>query len=173
MDQPLNLQDAILNLQRYLRAISFLDSRVTRPPVDGLFDTETQKAVSDYQRTRGLPDTGIVDKTTWDAIFNEYLRVTEAQERSYTPNFFPSNPESYEAALGEEHAFIIMIQLILRELSTIYDSFPEVDISGVFDAPTEEAVKIFQRASGFEDNGRVDLTTWNRMTRDFFNYAAF
>lgn len=173
MDQPLNLQDAILNLQRYLRTISFIDSRITRPPLDGLFDTDTQKAVSDYQRTRGLPDTGIVDKATWDALFEEYLRITEAQDRSPTPNFFPQNPEKYEAALGEEHAFIFMIQLILRELSAIYDGFPNIELSGVFDAPTEEAIKIFQRASGLTDDGRVDLITWNRLTRDFFNYAAF
>ena len=90
MQQPLNLQDAILNLQRYLRTISFVDSRITRVPIDGLFDSDTQKAVSEYQRTRGLAETGIVDKNTWDRIFDEYKMITDAKDRTPTVNFFPT-----------------------------------------------------------------------------------
>ena len=170
MDTPLNLQDAILNLQRYLRAISFIDSRITRVPVDGLFDSDTQRAVSEYQQTRGIPETGIVDKNTWDRIFDEYQTITQNQDRTPAVNFFPTVPEKYEAALGEESTFISLVQLLLRELSVIYDDFPEIAITGVFDAPTEEAVKIFQLASGLEPTGRIDLLTWNRMGRDFKNY---
>ena len=170
MDTPLNLQDAILNLQRYLRAISFIDSRITRVPIDGLFDSDTQKAVSEYQRTRGLAETGIVDKNTWDRIFDEYKMITQAQDRTPTVNFFPTYPESYEAVLGEKSSFITAVQLLLRELSVIYDDLPEISITGVFDTPTEESVKIFQLASGLEPTGRIDLLTWNRMGRDFENY---
>ena len=173
MDQPLNLQEAIFNLQRYLRAISFFDSRITRPPVDGLFDRDTQRSVSDFQRIYGLDDTGIVDKQTWDAIFDEYMRLSEASDRSPTPNFFPSEPYNYEAKLGEEHAFVALIQIILIELSVIYDSFPDIKVTGTFDQATEDAIKIFQQASMLDVTGKVDLRTWNRLTRDFFNYAAF
>ena len=170
MDTPLNLQDAILNLQRYLRAISFTDDRITRVPVDGLFDSDTRQAVIDYQRTRGLDETGVVDKNTWDAIFEEYSAITEAADRTPTVNFFPTAPAGYEAALGEESAFITMVQLVLRELSVIYDDFPEIKINGAFDKPTEEAVKIYQLASGLSPSGRIDLLTWNRMGRDLENY---
>ena len=170
MDTPLNLQDAILNLQRYLRAISFVDSRITRVPLDGLFDTDTQKAVTEYQRTRGLAETGLVDKKTWDSIYDEYRIITQERDRTPTVNFFPTVPENYEAVLGEESTFIALVQLILRELSVIYDDFPEIEINGAFDRPTEEAVKIFQLASDLEPTGRIDLLTWNRMGRDFANY---
>lgn len=170
MDTPLNLQDAILNLQRYLRAISFVDSRITRVPIDGLFDSDTQKAVSEYQRTRGLAETGLVDKNTWDSIYNEYRIITQAQDRTPTVNFFPTTPENYEAALGEESTFVALAQLVLRELSVIYDDFPEIEINGIFDKATEEAVKIFQLASDLQPTGRIDLLTWNRMGRDFANY---
>ena len=95
MDKPLNLQDAILNLQRYLRALSFVDSRLPRVPLDGLFDSETRRAVEIYQRTRDLPETGIVDKTTWDTLFNEYLALEKASQRSPTPNFFPEYPDFF------------------------------------------------------------------------------
>lgn len=170
MNTPLNLKDAILNLQRYLRAISFADSRITRVPIDGIYGSDTQKAVAEYQRTRGLPETGIVDKSTWDSIYDEYRILTRSADRAPSVNFFPTVPDDYEAARGERSTFITAIQLLLRELSVIYDDFPTIEISGVFDAPTEEAVKIFQLASGLPPTGRVDLVTWNRMGRDFENY---
>ncbi len=173
MDKPLNLNEAIYNLQTYLRALSFADDRITRPPLDGLFDSDTRKAVSDFQRTHALQPTGIADKETWDAIFNEYLRLIEKSNRPTTPNFFPTEPENYKAVLGESHPFISIVQIILKELSVIYDGFDEVEINGVFDETTENAIRIFQKASLLPVNGQVDIITWNRLTRDFFNHSPF
>ena len=171
MAQPLNLQEAISNLQKYLRTLSFIDSRIPRLSIDGLFDTQTQAAVSEYQRTRGLPETGIVDKRTWDTLFEEYTLVTRSQAEPMGVDLFPEAPKDYEAALGDEHIFITLAQIILRELSTVFDNFPDTKISGVFDRPTEEAVKAFQTASMLEPTGRIDITTWNRMAEDFKNYS--
>jgi len=173
MDTPLNLQDAIFNLQTYLRALSFADNRITRVPVDGIFDSDTERAVADFQRTRGLEDTGIVDKTTWDAIYKEFKELTEKTDRSPTVNFFPQYPPSYEARLGEEHAFISLVQLLLRELSVIYDGFEDIQITGKFDTATEDATKIFQQAAQLPVTGRIDLRTWNALSRDFINNSSF
>ena len=62
-------------------------------------------------------------------------------------------------------------QLILRELSIIYDNIPELEISGVYNEETEAAVKEFQKLSGLSPTGKVNLQTWNRLVRDFSNYA--
>ena len=171
MDRPLNLQEAIINLQTYLRAISFADERIERLAIDGIFDSETEKAVKSFQRTRGFSETGIVDKETWDAIYTEYKLISELTDRSQSVNFFPETPTNYEASLGDEHIFISIVQIILRELSIIYDSFPEITVSGIFDENTQKAVSEFQRISGLPQTGRIDLRTWNRMTRDFSNYS--
>lgn len=170
MDQPLNLQEAILNLQKYLRAVSFIDDRITRVPIDGLFDSQTQLAVREYQRTRGLEENGIVDKLTWDTLFAEYLLIKRS-ERAKPIDVFPKDPENYEAALGDQHIFITLVQIILRELSTIYDGFDDIELTGVFDTPTEDAVKIFQAATRLAPSGRIDKLTWNRMVEDFANYS--
>ena len=173
MDTPLNLQDAILNLQTYLRTISFADSRIERVPIDGIFDSDTEKAVTSFQRTRGLSPTGIVDKTTWDAIYNEFKQITESSDEEQRYNFFPANPENYEATIGEESAFISLVQLLLRELSAVYDTFENIEITGIFDENTENAIKEFQKASGLDATGRINLATWNRLSRDFSNYTSF
>ncbi len=171
MNQPLNYEDAVRNLQRYLRTISFYDDRITRVPTDGIYDSDTRKAVSEFQSTRGLRPTGIVDRKTFDMIFKEFSQIIEANDRSNNINLFPSNPQNYEASLGEESSFVAIIQLILRELSIIYDNIPELEISGVYNEETEAAVKKFQKLSGLSPTGKVNLQTWNRLVRDFSNYA--
>ena len=173
MQPPLNLNSAVYNLQTYLRAISFYDERITRPPLDGLFDSDTQKAVIDFQTAYGIEPTGVVDKKTWDAIFLEYTHLNEINDRPPTPNFFPAAPEGYEADFGEEHPFITIIQMILRELSAVYDGLDGVKLTGTYDAETQEAISEFQKRSLLPITGKVDLRTWNRLTRDFFDYTPF
>ena len=170
MQRPLNYEDAVRNLQRYLRTISFYDPSIPRVPIDGIYDTATEHAVIAFQASRGLAPTGKVDKTTWDRIFGEFSQIVEATDRSNNINLFPSVPENYEASLGETSSFVAIIQLLLRELSIIYD-FPSTEISGVYDKATEDAIKEFQRLSGLTTTGKVDLITWNRLIRDFSNYA--
>ena len=171
MNQPLNYEDAVRNLQRYLRTISFYDNRITRVPTDGIYDSDTRKAVSEFQSTRGLRPTGIVDRKTFDMIFKEFSQIIEANDRSNNTNLFPNNPQNYEASLGEESSFVAIIQLILRELSIIYDNIPELEIGGVYNEETEAAVREFQKLSGLSPTGKVNLQTWNRLVRDFSNYA--
>lgn len=170
MQKPLNYEDAVRNLQRYLRTISFYDPAIPRVPIDGIYDTATEDAVRAFQTLRGLDPTGKVDKTTWDMIFKEFSQIIEANDRSNNINLFPSAPENYAASLGEVSSFVAIIQLVLRELSIIYD-IPTTEISGVYDKATEDAIKEFQRISGLTTTGKVDLITWNRLIRDFSNYA--
>ncbi len=172
MDTPLNLKEAIINLQTYLRALSYIEDEINRIPIDGIFDSETERAVASFQRVSGLPETGIVDKATWDAIYAAYSELIKNTDRSPNVNFFPSSPAGYEAAVGDEHVFISLVQFLLRELSVVFDTFPEIEISGVFDDATQEAVKEFQRISSLPVSGRVDIRTWNLLARDFANRTS-
>lgn len=168
MPQPLNLQEAIFNLQKYLRAISYVNDSVTPPPIDGIFDSATEESVRSFQRAFGLDANGIVDKTTWDAIYEEYKK-TLTQDLP----FFPAYPQNYKAELGEESVFISIIQILLRELTAVYDNFPNLEISGVFDAATENAIKELQSASGLEPDGKLDRKTYRRLLYDLENHASF
>lgn len=169
MERPLNLQDAIFNLQKYLRAISFADEQVLRPPLDGIFDSATEDAVRSFQASRGLNANGIVDRSTWEAIYNEYKALALAEELP----FFPSYPTDYTAKLNEESAFVSIIQILLQELSSVYDAFEAVEITGVFDGATEQAIKELQRASGLEITGELDRNTYRRLLYDFSNHSPF
>ena len=45
MARELTETQAIRNLQTYLRQLSFFDESLPELPIDGVFDTETQRAV--------------------------------------------------------------------------------------------------------------------------------
>ena len=169
MERPLNLQSAIYNLQKYLRAISFADTRVSRPPLDGIFDSATEDSVRSFQSTRGLNANGLVDEITWNAIYDEYKALALVEELP----FFPKNPPNYVAKLGEESAFISIIQILLQELSSVYDVFESVELTGIFDDATEQAIKELQRASGLDVTGELDKNTYQRLLYDFSSHSPF
>jgi peptidoglycan hydrolase-like protein with peptidoglycan-binding domain len=52
-----NKQEAIRNLQRYLRQLYFSEESIPEVPVDGVFDSATEASLRAFQRSRGLPET--------------------------------------------------------------------------------------------------------------------
>lgn len=171
MNPPYTEQQAVLNLQRYLRLLSDYEPSILPVPLDGIFDTATEDALRAFQRSVGLNPSGRADKETWDALYQAYLRLVEATDRTPTVHLFPRTPAQYEAAIGEESAFVAVLQLLLGELRIVYDDIPPLSPTGIFDSATEHAVKVVQAASGLPVTGRVDLRMWNRLVRDFERYA--
>ena len=54
------------------------------------------------------------------------------------------------------------LQEMIRYLSIANDDMEtRVNVSGVYDAPTERAVRKYQREEGMSETGSVDLATWN------------
>ena len=170
--KALNYAEAVRNLQTYLRALSFFDGRIERVPIDGIYESDTQKAVASYQRTRGLPETSIVDKRTWDMIYEEYAKLMRKTAEVPPPKIFPSGEYGYAVSREEKSSFVAIVQLMLRELSALFDAIPELDVDGIYGEETERAVREFQRAAMLEENGKVDLETYNRLNSVFLALSS-
>lgn len=85
-------------IQYFLGVISQFDPRVPYVPVTGTFAELTQTAVSEFQRAYGLPVTGVVDKSTWDVIYDTYQTIsavvlinTTFPGEGVQPEQFPGN----------------------------------------------------------------------------------
>lgn len=169
MEQRLNLQNAIYNLQKYLRAISFADERVSRPPLDGIFDSATEESVRSFQESHQITPNGIVDRETWDAIYSEYKALALTEELP----FFPSSPVGYATRLGEESSFVSIVQILLQELSSVYGDLDAVELTGIYDTATENAIKELQRASGLPITGELDRRTYRRLLYDLSSHSSF
>ena len=78
---PVNLSVGDRGAQvRYLQyMLSIVGQYISSVPViavDGVFGTRTRDAVYAFQRFAGLPQTGVVNSRTWDAIYNQYAGIS-------------------------------------------------------------------------------------------------
>lgn len=171
MTEPMNQRTAVQNLQRYLRRLSYEENNILAVPVDGIFDSRTEEALSEFQQMNDLPVTGRADRITWDLLFDDYQRLSQEDLR-VSPDFFPSTPLRYETTSGESGLFIHIVQLMLNEFTVLYDDFPLLTVTGKFDSETEEAVKRFQTINGLEETGLVNRRTWNHMSEEYNRYLS-
>lgn len=169
MDAPINQKQAVTNLQRYLRRLSYEYPEVVRVPIDGIFDDATRDALSEFQGIKGLPVTGVADKRTWDSLFSEYKRITEDERNIQGLYPFPDLPRDYTVSLGDTLTLVRIIQILLSELKVTYDIFEDIAESGTFDDKTQEAVRQFQLINGLPATGEVNKATWNRIVREYSN----
>ncbi len=85
-------------IQYFLGVVSQFDSRVPDVPVTGNFGEQTENSVSQFQSAYGLPVTGIVDRATWDVLYDTYetisatvLRNIEYRGEELQMTQFPGN----------------------------------------------------------------------------------
>lgn len=52
---------------------------------DGIYGSQTLRALSDFQRRAGLPVTGIVDAATWAALFADSQPITDSTQNQAAP----------------------------------------------------------------------------------------
>ena len=64
-------------LQYLLQVLSSFYPEVPGPEQDGVYGEETRQAVLAFQRASGLPETGEVDRATWEAIYQAYAGIRD------------------------------------------------------------------------------------------------
>jgi peptidoglycan hydrolase-like protein with peptidoglycan-binding domain len=157
-------RDAIRNVQKYLRHLSFHSSEINDLPVDGIWDSATKEALKVFQREEGLYESGIVDRETWDLLKQRYDESVAMNSPPAYLALFPRFPIGFEIKPGDRGYLVVTVQHLLRELERLY-FFPDLpsDISGEYDEQTESAVKEFQRRNHIAVTGRVGRETWDAM----------
>ena len=68
-------EEAIAEVQRYLRALSYRYKELPHVGIDGIYGKETKDAVRAFQLLFALRETGIVDHLTFTRLYNESLAV--------------------------------------------------------------------------------------------------
>lgn len=66
---------AVQKLQEYLSLIATVFTEIPAPTPSGIFDITTRDAVVDFQLRYGLPASGVVGSTTWNAITSLYRDI--------------------------------------------------------------------------------------------------
>lgn len=74
--------DQIRFLQYMLSILSDYISQIPTVNIDGIFGPETAEAVIAFQRWLGLPQTGAVDRTTWDELYDQFAGIENTSLRN-------------------------------------------------------------------------------------------
>ena len=162
-----NEREAIRNLQRYLRQLSYFHEEIGEVPIDGIFDSATREALIAFQELEGLTPTGEADFETWERLYAAYLASLEAKSEPQRFAYFPQIPENYTLEVGEAQFLVSIVQNALFELALFYDGLENVPQSGVYDEETARGVRAFQGANGLPQTGGVDRATWNALAEAY------
>ncbi len=160
-------REEVENLQRYLRQLSFHEDALLRPPVDGIFEKDTEDALRRYQESRSLSPTGRADLRTWELLYEEYRTSLAEHSPPRAIEIFPRKKSLQRLQRGMRGFDVATLQHLLQELSYLYPKFEEIPLSGIYDAPTEAAVREFQRRNFIPETGEVDLLTWNSLADQY------
>ena len=139
--------------------IAQYEDTVNTVEINGIFDDPTEQAVRGFQRTYGIPETGIIDENTYARMFDVYnaiiLSLPEDQLLApYRP--YPG----FLITLGFDGDYMVPLQTYLNAISTVVTEVPEAGNSGVFDEQTRNSVLAVQNLVGLPVTGVVNLATW-------------
>ena len=155
----------IRSLQTMLRVLAEDDRTLPTVVPDGIYGQETITAVSAFQRSVGLPVTGITNQETWEAVVEAYepalVRVDKA-----TPIEIIIDPGKVYRR-GETSANIYLLQAMLAFLSRYHTDIGTPGNDGVLDSPTSDALAAFQLLAGLPPTGELDKISWQYLVNQF------
>ena len=130
--------------------------------IDGIFSTDTEAAVRQFQQIFGLSQTGVVDKATWYAIQNLYngvKRLTELNSEGIRLDEV-TQQLPYTLQEGATGVPVFNLQYYINFLSQYYNTIPPLRPDGSFGPLTKSAVQDLQRTFGLTADGIVGEATW-------------
>lgn len=159
----------IRELQENLRIISRIEGNIPLINPDGKYGRETAEAVKEFQACHKMKPTGVTDLETWNAI--REAASEDIASLSEGEAIFPFPSPSYVTCPGEKSPIVYIIQIILGEISPVYDGFENVAVTGVYDGETTRFVRLFQRLNRLPETGNVDRITWDALAQSYNAYA--
>ncbi len=155
-------------LQYYLAVIAVYNNNIPTLTIDGVFGDATGNAVRAFQRANGLPETGVVDEATWNALNSTYLGILQ----SYPPQFLAEDYSPYPGTplrIGSTGDAVRVVQERLSFISGFYQNVPNVSVTGTFDEQTRTAVDAFLEDIGLPPKGFVGPGAWKLIEDTYFD----
>lgn len=147
-------------VQYFLNYASQFDDGLYALDVDGIFGPLTKQAVIDFQSLYGLPETGVVDKATYNKLYRVYRGDIESLDTGLFTDEAAPYP-GYALLPGSSGDYVTLLQTYLNYISDTLTDIPKLTVDGVYGSATEEAVRIYQELMGIEVSGITGINTWN------------
>ena len=130
----------IRSLQTMLRTIAQVESGMLPPEADGVYANKTARSVAAFQRSRGLPVTGVADQKTWEAIVRAFEPARIETEKAQPIQIALNPGQTIEP--GEANHILYLVQSMLITMAELVEGLPYPEHTGVLDPETQ---RIFLR----------------------------
>ena len=138
-------------------------------PVNGIFDTQTEESVKEFQRAFNLEPDGLVGKSTWysiQRIFSAVKRLNDLASEGLSLNE-TTNLFNTVLSNGDSGSEVFELQYLLALISEFNNEIPTIEVDGIFGNDTEDALRSFQNIYGLNVTGETDFATWDRLYREY------
>ncbi len=163
----------VVSLQYFLALLGQFVSFLPPVTIDGIYGSGTRNAVIAFQRYKGLPQTGQVDRQTWNSLYLAYRGVID-----YIANNSPSQrtpTEPYPGVVlkrGDSGPSVRTLRTYLSFISNYFFDIPKIAVSNIFDVQTQNAVRAFQKVFALPQTGQVNETTWQAIADVYSTLAT-
>lgn len=130
---------------------------------DGIFGEKTLEAVMLFQRELHPPVTGVVNRETWEAIREYWLKLEERLEEPRALRGFPG--EGSRVVPGETAEYMVLPQTMFQLLERHLNGITSAAADGIHGVDSADNVRWLQRAAGLEESGVMDWRTWGLLSR--------
>ncbi len=114
--RPGSTGDKVRHLQYMLSVLSEYIPQIPPLRVDGIYGNETKESVLAAQRYFGLPETAVVDATTWEEIYDQFSGIENISLRD--PEVFPNQSMTNAPRRQQYSRSSTMTQFPGRDLTT-------------------------------------------------------
>ena len=138
-------------------AVKALQKAIGKLTVDGSYGRLTEARVKEYQKSKGLPVTGVTDAKVWNALIGA-TPVTATTTSGSTVTSLATEFTPYKSTQLKPGSTGTAVKVLQRGLGGLV-------VDGSFGPRTVSAVKAFQSSKGLTATGVVGVATWNAVER--------
>ena len=156
------LAKPVSSLQYMLDQLSRTYHFLPQLAADGVYGERTLEAVMRFQKEAGLPVTGRVDQTTWNAIRDAWLAQRARTSYSRATRSFPS--EGIQVQEGATKEYLIVPQTMFNILARKFQGITTCEADGCNGPATAANIRWLQRAAGLPATGCMDTAAWDALS---------
>lgn len=159
----------VRTIQRQLNRIAVNYPAIPLSPTSGIFDQATENAVRAFQGIFNLAVDGIVGKATWYRIKQVWAGVKQLSDLASEGLTLSEAQRIFPEALrfGDRGVGVDVVQYYLAFLGFFLPQLPPIEVNGVFDDATRDAVYTFQSYAGLPIDGVVGRDTWDALQDNY------
>ena len=137
---------------------------------DGIYGKETHEAVREFQRRQSLPQSGVTDQKTWDALVRAYEHELVLRSEAAALQIVLRPYQLLER--GSKNLHLYLVQGMLKALAQVYYDMPAFAVTGTLDEPTAQGLIWLQRAADLPQTGTLDKHTWRHLAGQYRNMVG-